>query len=79
MLEFTLYNEDDHGDTRRVLIDPADVASVEESERRPAYGASRPVAVVTMANGYSFVVEDDARRAAALIREAKAASRPEGE
>jgi hypothetical protein len=76
MLEFTLYNEDDRGDTRRVQVDPADVASVEESECRPAYGASRRVVVITMANGYSFVVEDDARRATALIREAKAASRP---
>jgi hypothetical protein len=52
---------------------PAAVASVEEGKRHPAFGGWHQVAVVTMVNRERFVVEDGARRAAKVIREAKAA------
>jgi hypothetical protein len=51
--------------------DPLAVASVEEAERRPAFGGYWQVAVVTMYNGEKFTVEDGARRAAKVIGEAK--------
>jgi hypothetical protein len=47
------------------------VASVEEAERRPAFGGYWQVAVIAMVNGERFVVEDGARRAARMVREAK--------
>jgi hypothetical protein len=51
--------------------DPLAVASAEVVERRPAFGGWWQVAVVTMMNGEWFVVEDGARRAAKVVREAK--------
>jgi hypothetical protein len=74
MLEFTLYDEDDYSRSRRVHIDPAAVTSVEETVRRPAFGGWQPVAVITTATGDRLVVEDGARKAAQLVREAKAAT-----
>jgi hypothetical protein len=72
MLTFTLYTADDYERrTRHVHIDPLAVASVEEAERRPAFGGYWQVAVIVLANGERFVVEDGARRAAKMIREAK--------
>jgi hypothetical protein len=39
MLSFTLYTADDYDRSRRqVHIDPVAVVSVEEAERRPAFG-----------------------------------------
>jgi hypothetical protein len=59
MLTFTLYTADDYDRrTRHVHIDPLAVASVEEAERRPAFGGYWCVAVITLVNGERFVVED---------------------
>jgi hypothetical protein len=72
LLTFTLYTADDYDRrTRHVHIDQLAVSSVEEAERRPAFGGYWQVAVVTMMNGEKFVVEDGARRAARLVWEAK--------
>jgi hypothetical protein len=78
MLTFTLYTED-RGDRRSAHIDPAAVASVEEAERRPAFGGWHQVAVITLVTGDKFTVEDGARGAARLIAEAKAAAERKGE
>jgi hypothetical protein len=73
MLTFTPYTADGYDrPTRHVHIDPLAVASVEEAERRPAFGGYWQVAVVTMMNGERFVVEDGARRPAKVVRDAKA-------
>jgi hypothetical protein len=72
VLTFTLYTADDYDRrTRHVHIDPLAVASVEEAERRPAFGGYWQVAVIVMVNGERFVVEDGARRVAKMVREAK--------
>jgi hypothetical protein len=72
LLTFTLYTAGDYDRrTRHVPIDPLVVASVEEAERRPAFVGYWQVAVVVMVNGERFVVEDGARRAARMVREAK--------
>jgi hypothetical protein len=73
MLTFNLYTADEYDNrTRRVVhIDPAAVISVEETERRPAYGGYWQVAVITMITGDKHIVEDDSRTAARKIAEAK--------
>jgi hypothetical protein len=72
MLTFTLYTADDYDRrTRHVHIDPLAVASVEEAERRPAFGGWWQVAVITLVTGGKYTVEDGARQAALLIRVAK--------
>jgi hypothetical protein len=77
MLTFTLYTADDYGRrSRQVHIDPAAVASVEESERRPAFGGWYQVAIITLTTGDKHIVEDGARRAARQIAEAKRLSEP---
>jgi hypothetical protein len=73
VLTFTLFCED-RGDRRTVHIDPAAVASVEETERRRAFGGWHQVAVITLTTGDKHVVEDGARRAARQIDEAKVAA-----
>ena len=73
MLRFTLYSEE-RGELRAVHIDPAEVASVVETERRPAFGGWHQVAVITLRCGTEHVVEDGSRRAAQQIREGKAAA-----
>jgi hypothetical protein len=72
VLTFTLYDEDARGPSRQVHIDPAAVASVAETACRPAFGGWHQVAVISMVNGERFTVEDGARTAARLVREAKA-------
>jgi hypothetical protein len=42
--------------------------------RWPAFGGYHPVAVITLATGDKYIVEDGARTAARLIVEAQAAS-----
>ncbi|MHB1421870.1 MAG: hypothetical protein ACYC3I_01480 [Gemmataceae bacterium] len=75
MLTFTVYTADDYDRTRRVVhIDPAAVISVEEDERRPAFGGYHPVAIITMATGDRFTVEDGSRSAARSIAKAKDAA-----
>lgn len=72
MLTFHVYTADDYERTRRTVhIDPTAVVSVEESERRPAYGGWHAVAIITLATGDKHVVEDGSRRAAKRIAEAK--------
>ncbi|MHB1425101.1 MAG: hypothetical protein ACYC3I_18170 [Gemmataceae bacterium] len=72
MLTFTVYTADDYERTRRVVhIDPAAVVSVEEAERRPAFGGYFQVAVITLATGDKFTVQDGSRTAARAIAEAK--------
>jgi hypothetical protein len=81
MLTFTLYTEDRDG-PRAVHIDPAAVAGVEETERRPAFGGWHQVALITRTTGRQFTVEDGARKVARQVAEAKAAGEgatPEGE
>jgi hypothetical protein len=78
MLTFTLYTADDYdrGSSRNVHIDPATVVSVEESERRPAFGGYWQVAVITLLTGDKFIVQDGVRKAAKRIDEAKQAATP---
>jgi hypothetical protein len=72
MLTFNVYTADDYERSRRVVhIDPAAVMSVEEAERRPAFGGWYQVATITLATGDKHVVEDGSRRAAREIAEAK--------
>jgi hypothetical protein len=73
MLTFNLYTADDYNrNSRRVVhIDPAAVISVEETERRPAFGGYHQVAVITLVTGDKHVVLDGGRRAARQIAEAK--------
>src|SRR5689334_4625918 len=71
MLTFDLYTADDYDRSRRTVhIDPNAVVSVEETERRPAFGGYHQVAVIMLATGKEYVVEDGARRAARMITEA---------
>lgn len=72
MLTFTLHTADDYDRSRRqVHIDPAAVISVEEAERRPAFGGYCQVAVITLTTGDKHIVEDGSRTAARKIVEAK--------
>jgi hypothetical protein len=72
MLMFTVYTADDYDRTRRVVhIDPCAVVSVEESDRRPAFGGWYHVAVITLATGDKYIVEDGGRHVAKEIAEAK--------
>lgn len=72
MLTFTVYTADDYERTRRqVHIDPTAVVSVEETERRPAFGGWWQVAIITLSTGDKYIVEDGSRRAAREIAEAK--------
>jgi hypothetical protein len=71
MLTFTLYNGDDFDRSRRIVhIDPLAVVSVEEAERRPAFGGYHHVAVITLVTEREYIVEDDPRRAAFEIADA---------
>lgn len=75
MLTFTLYTAEDYERRRReVHIDPAAVVSVEEAERRPAFAGYWQVAVIALATGQTFTVQDGARTAARQIAEAKLAA-----
>jgi hypothetical protein len=72
MLTFSLYTADDHERSHGVVhIDPIAVVAVEETERRPAFGGGNQVAVITLATGDKYIVEDGARRVARGIAEAK--------
>jgi hypothetical protein len=72
VLTFTLYTADDYERSRRVIhIDPTIVVAVEETDRRPAFGGWYHVAVLTLATGDKYVVEDGGRRVAREIAEAK--------
>jgi hypothetical protein len=65
------------GNRRHVHIDPAAVVAVAETERWPAFpafGGAHAVAVITLATGDKYVVEDGARRAAKQIAEAQQAA-----
>lgn len=78
MLTFTLYTADDYERSRRVVhVDPLAVVSVEESERRPAFGGWHQVAVLILSTGDKHIVEDSSRRAAKQIREARQAAATE--
>lgn len=69
-LRFKLWNSDDC-DGGHVAVDPFAVASVVESYRRRAYASNNAVAVICMASGKEYVVEDDGRLVAAKIWMAK--------
>ena len=72
MLTFSLFTADDYKRSPRVVhIDPIAVVAIEEAERRPAVGDWYQVAIITLATGDKYVVEDGARRAAREIAEAK--------
>jgi hypothetical protein len=72
MLTFNLYTADDSERSHGVVhIDPIAVIAVEETERRAAFGGWYQVAVITLATGDKYVVEDEVRRAAREIAEAK--------
>lgn len=69
MLEFTLFDcEERH--FHKVHINPAAVASVEETDRRRAYGFNQPCAVIRLVTGESHVVYDHNRDVAKKIGEA---------
>ena len=77
MLTFALYTADDYERrTRRVHIDPAAVVSVEEAERRPAFGGWYQVAVIALATGDKFIVEDGAAQGGPADRRGEA-TRPD--
>jgi hypothetical protein len=79
MLTFTLYTADEYDRSRRTVhIDPAAVISVEETERRPAFGGWCQVAIITLTTGDKYIVEDDSRTAARMIAEAKLQARMDG-
>jgi hypothetical protein len=72
MLTFTLYTADTYDQSpRHVHIDAAAVVSVEETERRPAFGGYHQVVIITLTTGDKYVVEDEARTAARRIAEAQ--------
>jgi hypothetical protein len=74
MLSFDLYTADDYDRTRRTVhVNAALVASVVETERRPAFGGSSPVAVIRMHDGAEHVVYDGARQVARQVADAQAA------
>jgi hypothetical protein len=59
MLTFNLYTADDYERRPRLVhIDPAAVVAVEEAERRPAFGGRYQVAIITLATGDKYIVED---------------------
>jgi hypothetical protein len=75
MLTFTLYAGDDYDRrTRQVSINPQFVASVEEAERRPAFGGWSFVAIIHLHDGKEHVVCDATRRVARMIAEAQQAA-----
>lgn len=67
MLEFSLWDDDERHISRRVHINTAAVASVEETERRKAYGFFQPVAVIRLVTGEEHIVYDYARNVAKTI------------
>ena len=72
MLTFNLYTADEYARPHRVVhIDPATVASVEESERRPVFGDWYQVAVITLTTGDKYVVGDGSRSAVREVAEAQ--------
>jgi hypothetical protein len=80
MLTFRLYRENVSASDRAgtIHIDPLAVVSVEEAERRPAFGGWHQVAVVTLSIGDRHVVEDGARTAARLIADARGSAHAAG-
>jgi hypothetical protein len=73
MLTFNLFTADEYTRSHRVVhIDPATVASVEESERHPAFGDWYQVAIITLMTGDKYVVEDGSRSAVREIAETQA-------
>jgi len=71
MLEFTLYRDARGGKSERIFIEPAAVAMVQETERRPPDAFWQPVAIITTVYGESFTVCDHGRDAGARIRVGK--------
>lgn len=73
MLTFSVYDCDDYdrGQTRHVHVNPAAVASVEESSRRPMFGFNQPVAVIRLTTGEMHTVYDYARNVAKAISESQ--------
>lgn len=65
-LRFRLWNSDD-ADAGTLTVDPFSVVSVVEGTRRRAYGGNNDVAVIRMADGKEYTVEDGGRRVAADI------------
>jgi hypothetical protein len=75
VLTFSLYSGDDHDRrTRQVSINPAFVASVEDAERRPAFGGWSFVAVIHLHDGKEHVACDSTRRVARQMAEAQQAA-----
>jgi hypothetical protein len=72
MLTFKLCTADDFDrKVRAVHIDPAAVVAVEEAERCSPLGDCYPVAVITLATGDKYIVEDGTRKVARTIAQAK--------
>ena len=73
MLSFERYTEDayERETCGRVYVDPAHVASVIETTRRPPYSGIWQVAVITMVNGDKVTVVDASRTAASRIQQAR--------
>lgn len=76
MLTFTLYSEGRASD-HAVHINPHEVASIRETEDRPAFGGWWETAVITMNNGEQFRVQDGARTVAKQIAQAQSQARAE--
>jgi hypothetical protein len=74
-LTFQLYTADDYDRTtgRPTSTRPPSWPS-KETERRPAFGGWHQVAVITLATGDKYTVEDGVRQVAKLIAEAQQAA-----
>ena len=71
MLTFELYPDGERR-TEPVHINPAAVASVRETEQRPAFGGWWQVAVIRLIDGTEHVVCDGSRTVAKRIAEGQA-------
>lgn len=71
MLSFDLFCNDYNYQERKVSLNPKFIASVLETERRPAEGFYQPVAVITIDSGERYTVYDHDRTASKRIKEAQ--------
>lgn len=78
LLEFSLFL-DGRGSRMKIHVNPLEVASVIESERRPMDAFAQPVAIVTMQNGHQHVVYDYARDVASRVAAAMAIAAENGD
>jgi len=74
--EFVLWSDSDTDRPGLLRLDVRHVVSVREMERRRAYGATQPVAVIHLQDGAEFYVTDYQRDVAKLCRERDYEAKP---